>query len=68
MVVAMRLIDHHDGTLTFEAADRGEHSALLTIREDGVDATYAIRPEEAVALAAALREWALDRIAKAGIF
>lgn len=64
----MTLLDHEDSILTFDAAALGDHSALLKVEEGDAESTFVLRPDSALALAAALEAWALDRIEEGGIF
>jgi hypothetical protein len=71
----MKILNHHGDTVTFDCLpnpDGGTFSALLTITEveDGsAEASFVIRPDEAVALAAVLLEWADIETTKAkGLF
>jgi len=63
-------ITSHEGrdTITLEPAAVGEHTIYLSVDELGNVATYAIRPDEAFALAHVLQAWAKDRTEKGGMF
>lgn len=46
----------------------GPHTLALTLRHNSEENTYPLRPDEALALAAVLEEWALERSEKEGLF
>jgi len=65
----MKLVNHNNDTLEFGPPPAGgEHTAMVTVADDEVSASYMIRPDEALALGELLVSWAEDRMEKAGLF
>lgn len=63
----MMLVDHNGDTIEFDAGE-GEHSAIVTVREDKESATMVLRPDSAIALGAVLLAWGRGRQSAAGLF
>ena len=65
----MKLIDDHNDSVEFTATPfGGEHATLLTVKEDGTDASFVLSPSAALALGNTLVAWAQDRMEKEGLF
>jgi len=66
----MKMLDHTDGTLQVEPTE-GNHTVLLTVTEapraGGSEASFALRPDSAAALAGLLQAWVAER-SKDGLF
>lgn len=63
----MKLTDGEGTTLSIDVG-RGEHECIIDIVEGEDVAGFYLRPDDALALAAVLQEWARDRMSQDGLF
>ena len=68
----MKLLDHEGNVLEWDADEAGAHSSVLRLYSDGDSVSSGrecvLRPDAALALGSALREWALLMARKGGLF